>query len=81
MLSPGGMAQEAACDLADVCLRIGRSDQAAIVASSVLKSSPAGLRRKRARKLLAAAYLAKQEYENAATTLSGMPINQLGAKQ
>ncbi len=31
--------------------------------------------------LIAAAYLAKSEYKKAATTLSGMPIDQLGAKQ
>ena len=81
MLSPGRGAQEAACDLAEVCLRIGRPDQAVVVAGRVLKSSPVGSHRKRARKLLAAAYLARQDYENAATTLSGIPLNQLGAKQ
>jgi len=81
MLSPGRGAQEAACDLAEVCLRIGRPAQAVVVAGRVLKSSPVGSYRKRARKLLAAAYLARQDYENAATTLSGIPINQLGVKQ
>ena len=81
MLSPGREAQEAACDLAEVCLRIGRPGQAAVVADRVLKSTPAGLHRKRARELLATAYMAKKEYENAAVTLSDMPISQLGGKQ
>ena len=80
-LTPGRGAREAACDLADVCLRIGRPDQAVVVAGRALKSSPAGSHRKRARKLLAAAYLARQEYENAATVLSNMPIDEPGVKQ
>jgi tetratricopeptide (TPR) repeat protein len=81
MLSPGRDAREAACDLGEVCLQIGRPAQAIIVALAVLKGSPTGFHSKRARKVLADAYLEQKDYENAAATLSGMSINQLGAKQ
>jgi tetratricopeptide (TPR) repeat protein len=80
-LLPGIEARRAACDLAEVCLRTARPAQAALVAGGVLKSSSTGPCRRRARKLLAEAYLAKREYDNAATTLSDMPLDQLGAKQ
>lgn len=81
MLSPGVSAQEAACELAEICLRIGKPVQAATVALAVLKSSPPDPQRSRARKTLAAAYLARRQYEKAAITLSGMTVDQLGAKQ
>jgi tetratricopeptide (TPR) repeat protein len=81
MLSPGKDAQQAACDLADVCLRLDRPGQAAVVAAGVLKSSKTGPHHKRARGLLVEAYLAKKEYENAATVLSGIQMDKLGAKQ
>ena len=81
MLSPGRDARDAACDLGEICLQIGRPGQAIVVASGVLKSSPKGFHSRRARTILADAYLAKKDYENAATTLSGMSINQLGGKQ
>ena len=81
VLSPGVSAQEAACELAEICLRIGKPDQAATVALGVLKSSPADPQGKRARKTLAAAYLATRQYEKAAITLSGMTVDQLGVKQ
>ena len=81
MLSPGRGAQEAACDLADVCIRMGRSEQAVQVASNVMKTSPAGRRRQLARSLLTKAYLAKKDYENAAAVMSNMAMKELGAKQ
>jgi len=80
MLASGDGAQEAACDLAETCLRIGQPAQAAIVAARVLKSSPEGPHAKRAREIMAEAYLDGREYEKAATALSGIPISELGVK-
>lgn len=80
-LSPGGQARRAACDLAEVCLRIGRPAQAAVVADGVLKLSPSGLYSKRARKILSRAHLAAGDYEKAVGALADIPIDQLGVKQ
>ena len=79
-LPPGNSAHKAACGLAEICLKIGKPDQAITLTRGVLNSSASQQWRKRAKNLLAAAYLAKQEYENITLTLSSMTTAQPGAK-
>ena len=67
--------------MAEICLKMNKPEQAIIIAQDVLSSTTSRLQRQEAQRLLAAAYLAKQEYENAALTFSGMLTEQEGAKQ
>ncbi len=82
VLDPGDSSNESACELAGICLEINRPGQAVTLAGGVMKSSTADRKhRRRARSLLAEAYLAKKEYEKAALTLSGEPKRKSGAKR
>ena len=59
-------AKEASCLLAEALLQCGQSDQAIALAAELLQAAcPDGLRR-RARQVLGQAYVAKQDYEQAA---------------
>jgi tetratricopeptide (TPR) repeat protein len=81
ILPPGDSAHQAACNLAKICLKIGKADQAITLTRGVLNSSASEQRQKEARKILADAYLAKRQYEKATMTLTGMKTNQPGAKK
>jgi tetratricopeptide (TPR) repeat protein len=70
-LQAGPLAQEAACQLAQVCLRAGHAAQAIGVCDELLKANlPSDLRR-RALDTLGAAYVETRQYTRAALAFSG----------
>lgn len=70
-VGPGEMAQTIALELADVCLRLGRSSQTVSVCLQLLDSDlPAPVKQKTLQ-ILAAAYRREKKYDKAALTLSG----------
>ena len=85
-VEPPALARQAACDLAEICLKLNRNTQAITIARELLKPSPsrAGADdpssektvRGRALQILGDAYVAGQDYKRAALAYSGM----LGAK-
>ncbi len=81
VLPPGDSAHQAACNLAKICLKTGKADQAVTLTRGVLNSSASKQRKKEARKILADAYLAKRQYEKATMTMTGMKTNRPGAKK
>jgi len=74
-LEPGELAQEAACDLAEICLEIDKPSQAIAIVKEVLKSS-INAQHQRARKILAATLLARKDYHGAALALADMLTDQ-----
>jgi tetratricopeptide (TPR) repeat protein len=64
--------QAAACDLADLCLRVGDPAQAITLTTEVLRSSCPPAVRKRASEILGSAYLAQRDYERAGLAYSGL---------
>ncbi|MHC4425038.1 MAG: tetratricopeptide repeat protein [Planctomycetota bacterium] len=71
VIEPGLLAQRTALELADVCLKIGRSPQAISVCLQLLDSDVSAQIKQRALKVLAAAYSQQKDYEKAALALSG----------
>jgi tetratricopeptide (TPR) repeat protein len=71
-LKVGEEAWSAACELGEICLKLGDPSQAAGVVGEVLKSSCPTAIRRRALEVLGAAYLAQHDYEKAALALSGL---------
>ncbi len=80
-LPAGRPAQEAACDLAEVSLAIGRPKLAITVAGQVVGSSADAAQRQRAQKILVAAYLATGQYDAAAMTLVATTGAKAGGKE
>ena len=71
-IESAALARQAACDLAEICLKLGKTVQAITVARELLKPPcPATLRR-RALEALGAAYLLREDYTRAALAYSGM---------
>jgi len=68
---PGPLAQSAAMELADVCLKLGRSAQSISLCLQILDSGVSAEIRQQALKTLAAAYSRQKDYEKAARALSG----------
>lgn len=68
---PGPLAQRAALELADVCLKLGRSPQTISVCLKLLDSNVPTETRQQALKILAAAHNRQKDYEKAALALSG----------
>jgi tetratricopeptide (TPR) repeat protein len=68
---PGSLAQSAAVELADVCLKLGRSDQSISVCLPLLDSDVSSQIKQQALRTLAAAYSQRKEYDKAALALSG----------
>ncbi|MHC4294167.1 MAG: hypothetical protein ACYSTL_01115 [Planctomycetota bacterium] len=77
-LEPGPTAQEAECLLAEVALNSGRTSQAITISSELLRSNCNDDIRRRAQEVLGSAYIARQDYENAAMTYSGLLFKQGG---
>ena len=70
-MTPGPLAQGAAIDLAEVCLKTGRSPQVIAVCRELLKSPCPDDVRRRAQELLGTAYTREKDYPRAAMALSG----------
>ena len=68
---PGALAQNAALDLAGVCLKLGRSPQSISVCVQLLDSDASPPMKEQALKTLAAAYRQQKDYDKAALALSG----------
>ena len=73
LMEPGPFAHEARCELAEVCLRLGRNSQAVTVCEQLLNSAPSAPIRQRAMNILATAYLRQKNYEGAVLALLGQP--------
>jgi tetratricopeptide (TPR) repeat protein len=71
LVEPGPLAQSTAKELADVCLKLGRSAQSISVCLRLLNSGASDELRQQTLKTLAAAYSQQKDYEKAALALSG----------
>jgi tetratricopeptide (TPR) repeat protein len=71
VVEPGLLAQRTALELADVCLKIGRSPQGISVCLQLLDSDVPAQIKQETLKVLAAAYSQQKDYEKAALALSG----------
>jgi tetratricopeptide (TPR) repeat protein len=72
-MEAGPEASQAACELADVCLRGGQHTQAITVARELLKTNCTQAQASKAREILSAAYLLQHDYENAAVSAAATP--------
>ncbi len=70
-VEPGALAQQAAMELADVCLKLGRGSQAVSVCLQLLESDVPEQKKLQILKILAAAYNQQKNYEKATLALSG----------
>lgn len=71
VVEPGLLAQQSALELADVCLKLGRSAQAISLCSQLLNSDLPAQTRQKTLRFLAAAYNLQKNYDKAALALSG----------
>jgi len=70
-VEPGPDRHQIAIELADVCLKLGRTDQTISICRRVMDSQPSDVSSKRVRELLAAAHIQQKEYDQAALALLG----------
>jgi tetratricopeptide (TPR) repeat protein len=70
-VDPGPLAQEIAMELADVCLKLERGEQAVSVCLQLLESDVTGQKKQQVLKMLAAAYNQQKNYDKATLALSG----------
>jgi tetratricopeptide (TPR) repeat protein len=68
---PGPLAQSTALELADVCLKLGRSAQSISVCLQLLDSDVPPPIKQQALKTLGSAYSQQKDYDKAALALSG----------
>lgn len=73
-LKPSAVARRAACDLAEVCLKLNKTAQAVTIVRQLLKSSCPPPVRQRALEILGAAYVLGQDYKRAALAYSGLLV-------
>jgi len=71
LVEPGPLAHEIALELADVCLKLGRSSQAISICSQLLDLGPPTKIKQKALNILAAAYSRQKNYDKAAQALLG----------
>ena len=71
IVEPGSLAQDAALELADVCLKLRQGSQTISVCLQLLDSDIPTEARQKALKMLAAAYNQQKNYDKAALVLSG----------
>jgi len=71
LIEPGPLAQEAALELADVCLKLGENSQSIYVCSQLLNSDPSEQIRQKALNIFAMAYKQQKNYDKAALILLG----------
>ena len=80
-LPAGESAYEAACDLAEVSLAIGKVKQANIVATEVLQSSADTALQQRAQSVIVGVYLARGQYDTAAMAIVNTTATEVGGKE
>lgn len=73
LIESGPVAHEVACELAEVCLRLGQNSQVVSICSQLLGSAPSAPIRQRAVNILATAHLRQRNYEGAVLALLGQP--------
>jgi len=71
-MEPSPLVHQAECELAEICLKLGKADQAITVVGELLKSSCSQAIRERASRILGAAYVQRREYGQAALAYSGL---------
>lgn len=71
IVEPGPLAQKAALELTDVCLKLGRSSQAISICLQLLNSNVTAGVKEEALRLLTAGYRLQKDYDKAALALSG----------
>ncbi|TKJ34847.1 MAG: hypothetical protein CEE38_16950 [Planctomycetes bacterium B3_Pla] len=71
VVEPGLLAQRTALELAEVCLKLGRSSQAISVCLQLLNLNVSARTKQEILKMLAAAYSQEKDYDKAALALSG----------
>jgi tetratricopeptide (TPR) repeat protein len=75
-LEAGPTSQQAACELAEVCLKLGDYEQTISICTQLLDSSAPQQTKQLASKILAAAYSKLQQYDKAAEILITASVNQ-----
>jgi len=70
-MEPTPAVHEIAIELADIYLKLGRSDQTVSICRRLMDSEPSNISNKRLRTLLAAAYREQKEYDQAVLALVG----------
>jgi len=73
LIESGPFAHEVACELAEVCLRLGQNAQVVSICSQLLGSAPSVPIRQRAMNILATSHLRQRNYEGAVLALLGQP--------
>jgi len=71
LVEAGPLAHKVACELADVCLKLGQNSQAVSICSQLLDLAPSGQIKQRALSILATAYSRQKNYDGAALALLG----------
>jgi tetratricopeptide (TPR) repeat protein len=71
IVEPGPLAEQAAMELADVCLKLGRGSQAVSVCLQLLESGVSEQKKQEILRMLAAAYNQQKNYNKATLALSG----------
>ncbi len=71
-MEPSPLVHQAECELAEICLKLGKPDQAITVVRELLKSSCSLAVRERASRILGAAYVQRREYGQAVLAYSGL---------
>jgi len=80
-MKAGPMNQQATCRLAEIYVRLDKTDQAVTLITELLKSPCRADIRRRAQKVLGTAYLKTHDYDRAALALSGLMFEQGGRKK
>jgi tetratricopeptide (TPR) repeat protein len=71
LVEPGPLSHKAACELADVCLKLGQNSQTISVCSQLLNLDPSAQIKQKTLNILAAAYSRQKNYDRAVLALSG----------
>lgn len=71
LVEPGPLAHKAACELADVCLKLDRNSQAILICMQLLDLGPSAQIKQKALNVLATAYKRQRNYDKAAAALLG----------
>jgi tetratricopeptide (TPR) repeat protein len=71
LADPGPLAQQIACELAAVCLKLSHNSQAISICSQLLDSNPPSQIKQKALNILAAAYNQQKDYDKAALAFLG----------
>ena len=71
LVEPGTLSHKAACELADVCLKLGQNSQTISICSQLLNLDPSSQIKQKALNILATAYSRQKNYDGAVLALLG----------